>query len=336
MHRVVGANLFGAIWFARRAAQPMPTTRGATGSAIVTVSSTAATLGSPHDYIHHAAAKAGVDALTIGPAKELADQGVRVNAVAPGIVDTGIHAAAGHPDRLTRVLPPHPRRPRRPPRSDRPRHHLAPRTPGQPRPRRRPPHRRRPLTGAPTAAATQLQHTHSAVSHQAAALKRDAGAAPVERRPSGIRVTPRNSCCFATPAPSPTTSTPQPTSSPAASAAASAPRRGPGWWCGGVGGCHAARGGRFRGQGRAGRGQLGGAEELGGPGGWEVGRAGLWTSTGRAGRPAGPRDRRPGPARTGRRCTPRAGTVRSATAHGRRSSRRSGSCRGPARTPGSG
>ncbi len=103
--RVVDINLLGALWCARRAAQMMSFSRGGNGGAIVNVSSGAATLGSAHEYVHYAAAKAGVDALTIGLAKELADQGVRVNAVAPGMIDTGIHAAAGDPDRLRRVLP---------------------------------------------------------------------------------------------------------------------------------------------------------------------------------------------------------------------------------------
>jgi len=105
VRRVVEVNLLGALLCARRAAQVMSTTRGGPGGAIVNISSAAATLGSAHEYVHYAAAKAGVEALTVGLAKELADQGVRVNAVAPGIVRTGIHAAAGDPDRLERVLP---------------------------------------------------------------------------------------------------------------------------------------------------------------------------------------------------------------------------------------
>lgn len=84
---------------------PSSTTRGGPGGAIVNVSSSAATLGSPHEYVHYAAAKAGIEALTVGLAKELADQGVRVNAVAPGMIRTALHAAAGDPDRLQRVLP---------------------------------------------------------------------------------------------------------------------------------------------------------------------------------------------------------------------------------------
>lgn len=102
---VVEVNLIGALLCARRAAQVMSTSRGGVGGAIVNVSSAAATLGSAHEYVHYAAAKAGVEAMTVGLAKELADQGVRVNAVAPGMVRTGIHAAAGDPERLERVLP---------------------------------------------------------------------------------------------------------------------------------------------------------------------------------------------------------------------------------------
>ncbi len=105
VRRVVDVNLLGVLLCARRAAQVMSTARGGLGGAIVNVSSAAATLGSAHEYVHYAAAKAGVEALTVGLAKELADQGVRVNAVAPGMVRTDIHAAAGDPDRLERVLP---------------------------------------------------------------------------------------------------------------------------------------------------------------------------------------------------------------------------------------
>ena len=85
-----------------RRARPGDATTGAAG-AIVNVSSGAATLGSPHEYVHYAAAKAGVDALTTGLAQEVAARGIRVNGVAPGIVRTDIHAAAGDPDRLERV-----------------------------------------------------------------------------------------------------------------------------------------------------------------------------------------------------------------------------------------
>jgi glucose 1-dehydrogenase len=99
IRRVIDVNLMGAVLCARRAAQVLSTARGGAGGAIVQVSSAAATLGSAHEYVHYAAAKAGIETLTVGLAKELAAEGVRVNAVAPGIVDTEIHAAAGQPDR---------------------------------------------------------------------------------------------------------------------------------------------------------------------------------------------------------------------------------------------
>ncbi|GAA1640696.1 SDR family oxidoreductase [Georgenia ruanii] len=103
VRRVIEVNLVGAVLCARAAARVMSLRRGGAGGAIVNVSSAAATLGSPHEYVHYAAAKAGVDALTVGLAKELAGEGVRVNAIAPGIVRTGIHAAAGEPGRADRA-----------------------------------------------------------------------------------------------------------------------------------------------------------------------------------------------------------------------------------------
>ncbi|WP_369138547.1 SDR family oxidoreductase [Modestobacter versicolor] len=103
VRQVVDVNLLGVVWCVRRAAQLMSRRRGGGGGAIVAVSSSAATLGAPHEYVHYAAAKAGVDALVVGLAKELADDGVRVNAVAPGLVRTGIHAGAGDAGRLGRA-----------------------------------------------------------------------------------------------------------------------------------------------------------------------------------------------------------------------------------------
>jgi NAD(P)-dependent dehydrogenase (short-subunit alcohol dehydrogenase family) len=100
VRRVVDVNLTGAILVARRAVRDL-----VEGGAIVNVSSAAATLGSPHEYVHYAAAKAGVDALTHGLAQEVAPRGIRVNGVAPGIIRTGIHAAAGDAGRLERVGP---------------------------------------------------------------------------------------------------------------------------------------------------------------------------------------------------------------------------------------
>ncbi|MET7287255.1 SDR family oxidoreductase [Streptomyces sp. NPDC005573] len=100
LRAVVDVNLTGTLLCSRRAAQLM-TAHG--GGAIVNVSSAAATLGSPGEYVHYAATKAAVDALTLGLAKELGPDGVRVNAVAPGVIDTGIHAAGGDPGRAERL-----------------------------------------------------------------------------------------------------------------------------------------------------------------------------------------------------------------------------------------
>ncbi|WP_217551883.1 SDR family oxidoreductase [Streptomyces sp. GbtcB6] len=100
LRRVVEVNLLGTLLCTRRAARLM----GPRGTgAIVNVSSAAATLGSPGEYVHYAATKAAVDALTVGLAKELGPDGVRVNAVAPGVIDTEIHAAMGDPGRAGRV-----------------------------------------------------------------------------------------------------------------------------------------------------------------------------------------------------------------------------------------
>jgi len=100
LRRVVEVNLLGTLLCSRRAARVM-TTRG--NGVIVNVSSAAATLGSPGEYVHYAATKAAVDALTLGLAKELGPDGIRVNAVAPGVIDTEIHARMGDPDRPDRL-----------------------------------------------------------------------------------------------------------------------------------------------------------------------------------------------------------------------------------------
>ncbi|MGR6969069.1 glucose 1-dehydrogenase [Streptomyces cynarae] len=100
LRRVVEVNLLGTLLCSRRAAREM----AARGSGvIVNVSSGAATLGSPGEYVHYAASKAAVDTLTMGLSKELGPDGIRVNAVAPGLVDTEIHAAMGDPDRPRRM-----------------------------------------------------------------------------------------------------------------------------------------------------------------------------------------------------------------------------------------
>jgi glucose 1-dehydrogenase len=98
VRQVVDLNLTAAILVARRAVQLLDR-----GGVLVNVSSGAATLGAPHEYVHYAAAKAGVDALTKGLAEEVAPRGIRVVGVAPGIIRTGIHADAGDPGRLERI-----------------------------------------------------------------------------------------------------------------------------------------------------------------------------------------------------------------------------------------
>jgi NAD(P)-dependent dehydrogenase (short-subunit alcohol dehydrogenase family) len=98
IRRVVEVNLTGAILCARRAVQDMQE-----GAVVVNVSSAAATRGAPHEYVHYAAAKAGLDALTNGLAQEVAPQGIRVYGVAPGVVRTRIHADAGDPGRPDRA-----------------------------------------------------------------------------------------------------------------------------------------------------------------------------------------------------------------------------------------
>lgn len=101
----VDLNLTAALLVARAAVRALGTSYGGPGGVLVNVSSGAATLGSPGEYVQYAAAKAGVDAMTLGLAQEVAGDGVRVVGVAPGIVRTTIHADAGEPDRVDRVGP---------------------------------------------------------------------------------------------------------------------------------------------------------------------------------------------------------------------------------------
>jgi NAD(P)-dependent dehydrogenase (short-subunit alcohol dehydrogenase family) len=105
VRRVLEVNVLGVFLCAREAVRRMSTRHGGRGGAIVTVSSTAAGRGSPGEWVHYAASKAAVDTLTYGLALEVADEGIRVNAVAPGTVVTGLHAAAGMPDRPRRRAP---------------------------------------------------------------------------------------------------------------------------------------------------------------------------------------------------------------------------------------
>jgi NAD(P)-dependent dehydrogenase (short-subunit alcohol dehydrogenase family) len=105
MRRVVDVNVMGTIICARRAAREMSTRYGGGGGAIVNISSRAATLGGPGEYVHYAASKAAVDTLTVGLATELGPDGVRVNSVQPGVILTEMHAAMGDPERAHRMAP---------------------------------------------------------------------------------------------------------------------------------------------------------------------------------------------------------------------------------------
>jgi NAD(P)-dependent dehydrogenase (short-subunit alcohol dehydrogenase family) len=103
LQRMFATNAVGAILCAREAIKRMSLKHGGKGGAIVNVSSAAARIGSPGEWVDYAASKAAVDTLTLGLAKELAEEGIRVNCVRPGFVHTGIHAAAGEPDRIDRL-----------------------------------------------------------------------------------------------------------------------------------------------------------------------------------------------------------------------------------------
>lgn len=102
---VIDVNVTSAILAARAAVLRLSTKRGGTGGAIVNISSIAARIGSANDYVWYAASKAAIDTLTVGLAREVAREGVRVNAVAPGLISTDIHVSSGMPDRLERLAP---------------------------------------------------------------------------------------------------------------------------------------------------------------------------------------------------------------------------------------
>jgi NAD(P)-dependent dehydrogenase (short-subunit alcohol dehydrogenase family) len=103
LKRMFDVNVFGAYLCAREAARRLPKDRGGRGGSIVLISSAASRLGSPFEYVDYAGSKAAIDTLTIGLAKELGPQGVRVNAVRPGLIETEIHASGGQPGRAQRL-----------------------------------------------------------------------------------------------------------------------------------------------------------------------------------------------------------------------------------------
>jgi NAD(P)-dependent dehydrogenase (short-subunit alcohol dehydrogenase family) len=105
LQEVVAVNIVGAFVCAREAVLRMSTRNGGTGGVIVNVSSAASYLGSPNEYIYYAASKGAVDTMTIGLAKEVATEGIRVNAVRPGLIHTDIHALSGEPGRVERLAP---------------------------------------------------------------------------------------------------------------------------------------------------------------------------------------------------------------------------------------
>ncbi len=101
--RVFDTNVIGCLMCAREAIKRMSTRSGGRGGTIVNISSMAARLGAPNEYVDYAASKGAIDSMTVGLARESADCGIRVNAVRPGVIYTDIHASGGEPDRVDRV-----------------------------------------------------------------------------------------------------------------------------------------------------------------------------------------------------------------------------------------
>ncbi|RUY36993.1 SDR family oxidoreductase [Mesorhizobium sp. M7A.F.Ca.CA.001.13.2.1] len=102
LERMMRINVVGSFLCAREAVKRMSTRHGGSGGSIVNISSAAATLGSPGEYVDYAASKGAIDTFAVGLAREVALEGIRVNAVRPGIIDTDIHASGGQPDRVER------------------------------------------------------------------------------------------------------------------------------------------------------------------------------------------------------------------------------------------
>lgn len=105
LERMFRINVIGSFVCAREAVRRMSTKHGGSGGAIVNVSSAASRLGSPGQYVDYAASKGAIDTFTVGLAKEVADEGIRVNAVRPGLIETDIHASGGMPERAAMLAP---------------------------------------------------------------------------------------------------------------------------------------------------------------------------------------------------------------------------------------
>jgi NAD(P)-dependent dehydrogenase (short-subunit alcohol dehydrogenase family) len=105
VERVFAVNVIGSFLCSREAVRRMSASSGGGGGAIVNVSSRAARLGGPGEWVHYAASKGALDSLTVGLAREVADEGIRVNGVGPGLIDTDMHAAAGRPTRTRDLAP---------------------------------------------------------------------------------------------------------------------------------------------------------------------------------------------------------------------------------------
>jgi NAD(P)-dependent dehydrogenase (short-subunit alcohol dehydrogenase family) len=103
--RLFDINVIGTMLCAREAVRRMSTRHGGAGGAMVNLSSVAATLGSPGQYVDYAASKGAIDSFTIGLGREVATEGIRVNAVRPGVIDTDIHASGGQPERAQQLAP---------------------------------------------------------------------------------------------------------------------------------------------------------------------------------------------------------------------------------------